>query len=204
MTQLLAWRRVTLLAGAALIALLIGIVAAVSLGQDTPPTRPVLGSNAAAAVDSPSAPATLSDAQIKAIAGFDEIDTTGAWEAARAGGANFYIAGSREGASRFCAFATGPGPSPNLLSASFTCLRRSDLGSGAATVSLQLKPGGLEQPRAYFGVVPDGISTVVAAGRSVSISNNAYGFDAPRGDAVADVGFRQVTGEVTSVPLFRP
>lgn len=198
------WGRVaTLVAAGAVAAIAVGALASMSLGGQPEPEPPALGSNAALLLDDLGPAVRLSPAELVALTGFDEIDTASARLAAELDGARFYVAASHRGQSRFCAFAISPGSDPGPRS-TFTCLRRADLGSGAAAVSLQRGAGGLEQPRVYFGLVPEGVARVEVEGRSVDVSDNAYAIASPRGDTVGAFNFRRSDGVSVSVPVFGP
>lgn len=185
----------------ALAAVGVGSWASLSLGGPAEPDQPTLGSNSARILDEPGPIVSLPPAEADALAGFDEIDTGNARLAAETAGARFYVSASRRGSDRFCAFAVSAGTELGPRS-TFTCLQRGDLGSGAAAVSLQTRAGGIEQPRIYFGLVPDGVSSVRAGDRSAAVSGNAYALAFERGDLAGAFSFQRGDGITVSVPVF--
>lgn len=142
-----------------------------------------------------SAPAPdLDQAELKAIGAFEEIDTTRALKAASREGIDFYVAASRTAEDRFCGFALrseGAG-----VFSSFTCLPRSGAPSGLAVVELQTRTGGIEAPRVYFGVVPDGVLRATSAGEVQEVRDNVYSFARPDGNSLSTITFETPGGRV--------
>lgn len=79
-----------------------------------------------------------------------------------------------EGAGRYCAAVMDGGRSDGPVSTLCTDARNAVYG--LSIVEHQTEPGGLDAPRTYVGIAPDGVASVRALGRSVPVVNNLFGF----------------------------
>ena len=90
-----------------------------------------------------------------------------------------------EDASRFCA-AVMPGDRGDA-SVSTLCTDARNAVHGLSIVEHQIQPGGLDAPRTYVGIAPDGVASVRALGRSVPVAGNVFGFRVAPGGPLGEV-----------------
>lgn len=90
-----------------------------------------------------------------------------------------------EGTDRFCAAVMdrvrADGPVSTL------CTDAQNAPRGLSIVEHQTEPGGLEAPRTYVGITPDGVASVRALGRVVPVVNNLFGVHVAPGGPLGEV-----------------
>ena len=180
-------RRGPLVAGAVAVVLVSGSVAAFAeVDRGTP--APLAGLVSPGATDEATVARLLAgpgghpDAaqQASAVRPVPEVAADRAVRLRFASGIDFFVAPSTLGASRVCAFATfreraSSGERVNGAQTGAMCGPVATLSTGLIKVDLQLAPGGLEQPRMRFGLVPDGVAAVRSVDGTAVVANNSYG-----------------------------
>jgi hypothetical protein len=171
-------RNAKLAAGAGAAAVIVAAGAAVAFGQlagDMPDAPTPLGSDTsqvASLLVGPGKP--TSTALARAASGaLPEIDMTSARPVMSDGANVVYLARSAKDSARVCLLAARE--EAEGVWAAGPCDELADIGSGHVVVQLQDRQGGLEVPRAYYGLVPRGVSSVSASwGGSAQVSDGVY------------------------------
>jgi hypothetical protein len=151
-----------------------------------------LGEGAVSAVTNPGPTVDLPDRLVARLADVDEIDPGSARIAASSDSGTVYLLNSRR-VDRFCLLATSAG---DVFSVS--CAPVSAASTGKYGVPLPTGEG-QPTPYVYFGVVPDGVSSVSTALDGASVKGNVFALSRPEGSPLGNLRYTKTDGSTVSV-----
>lgn len=184
----------TLAAGGTALALAIGAVAVAPhvVGASDASSDGALGDGAVSAVTNPGPTVDLPDRLVARLADIDELDPGSARIAASSGDGTAYLLNSRR-VNRFCMLATS---GDDVFSVS--CAPVTAASTGKYGVPLPTGEG-QPTPYVYFGVVPDGVSSVGTSLDGASVKGNVFALSRKNGSPLGDLQYTKTDGSTVSV-----
>lgn len=181
-----SWRRIAVYAFSVVLTAGLALWTATSLNQPEAAAKltdqpTITGIESVPVVTLPQAPRRLALAR--------GVDVSSARLLASAQGQEFYFLESPRGRDHAC-FATA-GSAVALL-----CSSLEAIGAGTLIVP---QPTGQGVAKVYFGVAPDGFTSVIIGGRSTFVEDNVFTGHAPRGEPLDRIEYVRPDG--TAVPV---